>query len=106
MSRVTKQRKALLNSLARSLVLQNKIKTTEIKAKELRAFIEKAVTKGKTDSVQTRRDITTKIGPEATKTLIESLSKKYKDRKGGYTRIIKAKNRLSDGSKMAFIEFV
>ncbi len=104
--RVTKVRKALVNSLARSLVLHEKIETTEPKAKELRPFIEKLITKGKAQTVEARRAITTKIGREATKILVDTLSPKYNDRKGGYTRITKMKRRLSDGSPMAVIEFV
>lgn len=105
-SRVRKVRKALIDSLARSLVLHEKIETTEPKAKELRPFIEKLITKGKLQTVAVRRDIGTKIGPKAAKTLVEKLSKKYSDKNGGYTRIIKLKRRLSDGSKMAIISFV
>ncbi|KKQ78162.1 MAG: 50S ribosomal protein L17 [Candidatus Zambryskibacteria bacterium RIFCSPLOWO2_01_FULL_39_39] len=105
-SRVRKVRNALINSLARSLVLHQKIKTTEPKAKELRPFIEKLVTKGKAGTVSARRIIGTKIGVGATKILVDTISKKYEDRKGGFTRITKSKRRLSDGSKMAIIEFV
>lgn len=103
---VKKVRKALLNSLARSLILHQKIETTEPKAKELRPFIEKLVTKARLNTVATRRAMSVKIGPKATKILVDTLSKDYKDRKGGYTRVLKTKNRLSDGSKMAIIEFV
>lgn len=99
-------RKALLNSLARSLVLHQKIETTEAKAKELRPFIEKLVTKGKSATIEARRAINAKIGQDAGKILVDTLSKKYADMRGGYTRIIKAKRRLSDGSKMAIIAFV
>ena len=106
LSRVRKVRKALLNSLARSLVLNQKIETTEPKAKELRPFIEKLVTKGKLKTVANIRAIAIKVGPKAAKILVEELSKKYDDRKGGYTRIIKTKKRISDGSSMAIIEFV
>jgi large subunit ribosomal protein L17 len=105
-SRVRKVRKALINSLARSLVLHQKMETTEPKAKELRPFIEKLVTKGKTQTVAVRRFIGTKVGPKAAKILVDTLSKKYADHKGGYTRITKTKRRLSDGSKMAVIEFI
>lgn len=105
-SRVTKVRKALLNSLARSLVLHERIETTEPKAKELRPFIEKIVTMGKLQTIASRRAIGVKVGPKAAKIVVDSLSKKYEDRKGGYTRITKAARRLSDGSKMAIIEFV
>lgn len=106
LSRVKKTRVALLNSLARSLVLHEKIKTTEPKAREIRAFVEKLVTKGKKATVASRRDITIVIGKEATKKVVDTLAKKYESRTGGYTRIIKAGARKSDGSKMAIIEFV
>ncbi len=104
--RVTKVRKALLNSLARSLVLHEKIETTEPKARELRPFVEKLITKGKLQTVAARRSLVTNIGKNATKVLVDSLVKKYDERKGGYTRIVKMKRRLSDGSKMAIISFV
>src|SRR3989344_9346056 len=102
--RVTKQRKALLNSLARSLVLHEKIKTTEPKAKELRPFIEKLLTNAKKGTVAARRNISTMIGKEAAKTLVDILSKKYVGRKGGYTRVVKMGQRKSDGALMAIIE--
>ncbi len=104
--RVRKQRKALLNSLARSLVLHQKIETTEPKAKELRPFVEKLVTNAKKGSVAVRRRIAAVIGKVATKTLVDSLSKKYQSRKGGYTRVVKTGRRKSDGSPKAIIEFV
>src|SRR3989344_1065871 len=101
--RVRKQRKALLNSLARSLVLHEKIKTTEPKAKELRPFVEKLVTRGKKGTVSARRDITAVVGAEAGKHLVDAIVKKYEARKGGYTRIVKLGERKSDGSPMAVI---
>jgi len=105
-NRVRKVRKALINSLARSLVLHQKMRTTEPKAKEIRPFVEKLITKGKAQTVAARRAIIEKVGPKATKILMDTLSKKYMDQKGGYLRITKTKRRLSDGSKMAIIEFV
>lgn len=104
--RVRKVRKALLNSLARSLVLHERIETTEPKAKEIRPFVEKIITKGKKDNVSTRRSISTIIGKNAAKKMIEDISKRYDKRNGGYTRVIKTGRRISDGSKMAIIEFV
>lgn len=106
LSRVRKVRKALINSLARSLVLHQKIETTEPKAKELRPFIEKLVTKSRVASVTNRRAVNEKIGAKATKILVDTLAKKYEKRNGGYTRITKIKRRMSDGSKMAIIEFI
>ena len=104
--RVTKVRKALLNSLARSLVIHNKIETTEPKAKEVRPFVEKLLTKAKLGTVAARRDLSTKIGPKAGKLLVDEIAKKFEKVSGGYTRITKNGRRLSDGSKMAIIEFV
>lgn len=106
LGRVRKTRKALLNSLARSLVLHQRIETTEPKAKELRPFMEKMVTSGKKQTVAARRDIDSKIGARAGKILVDDISQKYLDKKGGFTRIIKTRRRLSDGSQMAIIEFV
>lgn len=100
------QRKALLNSLARSLALQGKVKTTEPKAKELRPYIEKLVTLGKKETMASRRALEAKVGPRAAKKIAEEYSKEYKERAGGYTRITKMSPRLTDASKMAVIEFV
>lgn len=105
LGRVRKQRKALLNSLARSLVLHQKIKTTEAKARELRPFAEKLITQSKKGTVAAKRAVSTKIGVSAMKAA-EALAKNYEKRSGGYTRIIKMPARKSDGSKMAIIEFV
>ena len=104
--RVRKQRKALLNSLARSLVLHKKIKTTEPKAKELRPYVEKLLTNARKETVAVRRSLTTNLGKTATKDLVDTLSKKYDGRAGGYTRITKLGARKSDGARMAVIEFV
>lgn len=105
-NRVKKVRKALLNSLVRSLVLHNRIKTTEPKAKEIRPIVEKFVTQGKIGTIAAKRALIKRIGPKATKIVMEDLAKKYEKRAGGFVRIIKSKPRLSDGSKMAVIEFI
>ncbi len=102
-------RKALLNSLAFNLITRDKIKTTEAKAKELRPFIEKLVTRSKSGSVATKRLIIAKLGgshKREVKKLFEVIAPKYTDKKGGYTRILKLGARKSDGAQMAVIEFV
>jgi large subunit ribosomal protein L17 len=105
--RTTNQRHALMKSLACSLIRDERINTTEAKAKEIRPFIEKIVTHGKTDTVSSRRFISSKIGSEElANKLVSEISTKYADRNGGYTRIIKLPLRKTDASKMARIEFV
>jgi len=102
------QRNALLNSLALNLIVREKIKTTEPKAKELRPFIEKLITHAKRGDLATRRVVIGKLSNRSreVKKLFEVLAKRYTDVKGGYTRILKLGARKSDGAKMAIIEFV
>lgn len=107
--RVRNQRTALLRSLARSLILRNKIQTTEAKAKALRPFMEKLITKSKDNSTAMRRIISARLGGSAiaTKRLFDTLAPKYKERNGGYLRIIKlSSTRVGDSAKEAIIEFV
>lgn len=104
--RTRSQRTALLRGLARSLVVHERIETTEAKAKELRPFVEKLITKGKKGTVAQRRNISEEIGPRATKKMVDTISKRYEARNGGYTRIVKLNPRKSDASPMAIIEFV
>lgn len=102
------QRKALLSSLALNLIVRGKIKTTEPKAKELRPFIEKLVTKAKKGDAATRRIIISKLSNRSkeVKKLFEIIAPKYMDKKGGYTRVLKLGVRKADGAPMALIEFV
>lgn len=100
-------RKALLKSLALSLVIHKKITTTEAKAKELRPFVEKLVTRAKVNNIASKRMLVAKIGAgKGVTELMSKLAPKYEKRLGGYTRIVKLQRRLSDGSPMAVIEFV
>ena len=104
--RVRKVRNALLKSLALSLVLEGKIKTTDAKARSLRPYVEKMITTGKTNTVASKRLLVSKIGATGANKIIKDVSPKYVDRKGGYTRITKLPRRISDGSLMAVIELV
>ncbi|MCL5781886.1 MAG: 50S ribosomal protein L17 [Patescibacteria group bacterium] len=101
------QRNALMCSLARNLVRSNRITTTLAKARELRPYVEKLVTKAKVDTLANRRLIVSRLrGTAETKTLFATLAPKYTSRNGGYTRIIKMPERDTDGAAMAIIEFV
>lgn len=105
--RTKNQRKALLGSLALSLISREKIKTTEAKAKELRPMVEKIITEGKKATLASRRNIISRLNStKAADKVLKTLGVRYADRKGGYTRIIKIGNRKSDASPMAYIEFV
>lgn len=100
------QRKALLRSLTRSLILKGRIMTTEARAKEIRPLVEKMVTRGRTPSVANRRQLIATLSDEATaKKLIEKAGE-YTGRPGGYLRIVKMGRRQGDAAKMAVIEFV
>ncbi len=101
------QRQALMRSLARNLIRDNQIKTTTAKAKELRPFVEKLITRAKVNTVASRRIIMTRIqGAPEVKKLFETIAPKYIDRKGGYTRIVGIPARDLDGSPMSVIQFV
>ncbi len=100
------QRRALIKSLMRELFIREKIKTTEAKAKEIRRFIERAITKAKAGDLPARRYLLKYLSPIVAKKVIEDIAVRYKIRNGGYTRVIKLEPRKSDSSKMAIIEFV
>lgn len=102
------QRNALMKGLVLSMVAHGKVETTLAKARELRPVIEKLVTIAKKGSLSDIRLIAKRIygkGAEAKK-LVDEIAPRYKDRNGGYTRIIKTSQRQGDASEMAIIEFV
>ncbi len=102
------QRTALLRGLAVSLIRDERIQTTEAKAKELRSLIERMVTYGKNDTVASRRLVAARLGepaPTIIKKVFEVIAPKFATRTGGYTRVIKM-GRTSAGRDEAVIEFV
>lgn len=100
-------REALLRSLARNLINEGRITTTLARAKELRPLVEKLITHGKKGTLSSRRILISRLGraPEAKK-LAETIAPRYKERHGGYTRIVKMAPRTGDASPQALIEFV
>lgn len=100
------QRRALLKSLANDLIIHGRITTTEAKAKAVQPFAERMITHAKKGTVASRRHVNAYLSDAATKKLFDELASNYKDRQGGYTRIVKAPIRKSDVSKMAIIELV
>ena len=106
-SRSPNARKALMRGLVTSLVEHERIKTTLPKAKELRRHVERAITMGRQGTLHARRTLLAKYPNNATvEKLMSSLGERFKERPGGYTRIMKLGPRLGDGAEMAFIEFV
>ena len=102
------ERVALLRALARSLILKGAITTTEAKAKELRPFVEKLVTKSKADTLSSRRLVMSRLGNQADALgkLFATWGPKFKGQPGGYTRITKLGMSIKDGRRNARIEFV
>jgi large subunit ribosomal protein L17 len=101
------QRKALLRQLAISMILHERITTTEAKAKSIRPVVEKLVTIARQDSQAHRRLIMSKIDhPLATAKLFEVIAPRFEATPGGYTRISKLEPRRGDAAPMALIEFV
>ncbi len=101
------QRKALLRQLAISMILHERITTTEAKAKSLRPIVEKLVTIAREDSQHHRKLVMSKIDhPPATAKLFEVIAPRFEETPGGYTRISKLGIRHGDAAPLALIEFI
>ena len=107
LNRTSEHRNAMFANMAASLIKHEQIVTTLPKAKDLRPIVEKLVTLGKKGSLHARRQAISQMRDiEQTKKLFDVLAKRYKDRKGGYLRIMKAGFRHGDNAPVAVIEFV
>ncbi len=105
-SRKIGPRRQLLRTLANNFLLQERITTTEAKAKELRSVVEKMITRAKDATIAERRLLARDLTSKMVKKIVEEIAPKYKERNGGYTRIIKLGPRNSDGANMVIIELV
>lgn len=100
-------REALLRNLVASVILYEKVKTTEAKAKAIRPLVEKAITTGKKPTLAARRNLMKFFYTEhPVKKILEVLGPRYMSRPGGYTRIVKIGHRKNDGADMVQIELV
>ena len=107
LNRTSEHRKALLKNMLNSLIKYEQIKTTLPKAKFLKPQADKIITLGKKETLQTTKILVSQLQDiNAANKVKKKLSKRYKNRKGGYTRIIKAGFRYGDNAPMAIIEFV
>jgi len=109
-SRIKKQRRALIKSLVESLVIWEKMTTTEAKAKELKGIVDKIITKAKkinnANKATVIKDLSRKVSLIAVKKLSGDFLKKFDGRTSGYTRVSKLGKRKGDSAKMAIIEFI
>ncbi|MGL4818400.1 MAG: 50S ribosomal protein L17 [Bacilli bacterium] len=115
LGRTSSQRKALLRDLATDLIINERIETTEMKAKELRSVVEKMITLGKRGDLHARRQAAAFVrkevanaetGQDAIQKLFADIAPRYAERNGGYTRIAKIGPRRGDAAPMVIIELV
>ena len=107
LSRKAPHRKSMLSNMASSLIIHKKIETTVAKAKALRTYVEPLITKSKSDTTHSRRQVFSLLQDKnSVNELFNNVSEKIADRPGGYTRIIKMGNRLGDNAEMCVIELV
>ena len=107
LNRTSSHRKALLMNMSNALIKHEQIITTLPKAKELRPFVEKIITLGKKGDLESRRKTISILQDEKmTKKIFDTFAERYKDRKGGYIRIVKIGKRFGDNASKAVIEFV
>jgi large subunit ribosomal protein L17 len=105
LSRTSSHKKAMLRNMATSLIQHERIRTTEAKAKELRPVVEKLITLGGTDDVHSRRRARRMIQDRLVlQKLFDDVGPRFRERPGGYTRILKLGARKGDGAELAIIE--
>jgi large subunit ribosomal protein L17 len=107
LNRTSSHRKAMFSNMVVSLITHEQIKTTLPKAKELRSFSDKMITLSKRGDIHARRQAFAFLRDDvAVSKLFDTLATRYKDRQGGYTRVLKAGYRYGDNAPLAFIEYV
>ena len=107
LNRTSSHRKAMFSNMTASLLLHEQIKTTKPKAKDLRVFVDKMITLGKRGNLHARRQALSFLRDKAVvEKLFLTLAERYKDRQGGYSRVLAAGYRYGDSAEMAIIELV
>ncbi len=108
LGRDNKHRRSLLANQVKDIIMYEKITTTETRAKEVRKFVDKMITYGKNGSLVSRRKALAFLqnDTEAVKKVFDDLAKRYENRNGGYTRILKMTERRGDGALMVILELV
>ncbi len=108
LNRDTNKRRSILSGLTKTVITNGRVETTEERAKEVRKFVDKMITYGKKGDLNSRRKVLAFLenDTEATKKVFDELAPNYKDRNGGYTRIIKLKERIGDDALIVSLELV
>ena len=108
LSRSSAHRKALMRNLCREVIEHERIKTSQAKAKAVKAEVEKLITLGKRSDLHARRQALSELGQDKflVHKLFEEIAPRYAERPGGYTRIVKLGPRRSDSTEMVFLELV
>lgn len=104
-NRDTNERKALFKALVSSLVINEKIRTTEPKAKAIKADVDKVITKVKKNGELAQRLLAGALNPQALEKLVNDVAPRFKERNGGYTRIIRIGRRFGDNAMEVMMEF-
>ena len=108
LGRTNKHRRSMLANLTKDVIMNEKIETTETRAKEVRKFVDKMITYGKNGSLVARRNALAFLHNDevAVKKVFDDLAKRYATRNGGYTRILKLTERRGDDALMVILELV
>ena len=108
LGRDNKHRRSMLANQTKDVIMNERITTTETRAKEVRKFVDKMITYGKNGSLVSRRQALAFLqnDTDAVKKVFEELAPRYKDRNGGYTRILKTTERRGDDALMVILELV
>ena len=108
LGRTNKHRKSMLANLTKNVIMNEKIETTETRAKEVRKFVDKMITYGKDGSLVSRRKALAFLHNDnvAVKKIFDELAPRYANRNGGYTRILKLTERRGDDALMVILELV
>lgn len=115
LGRTADHRKAMLRNLATSVIIEESVETTEMKAKEVSSVVEKLITIAKKGDLASRRQaaayvrevtVDDKTGETALQKLFNEIAPMYKDRNGGYTRVVKTRTRRGDNASMAIVQLV
>ena len=108
LNRDTKKRRSILSGQTKTVIINERIETTEERAKETRKFVEKMITYAKKGDLNSRRKALAFLenDTETVKKLFDELAPRYKDRNGGYTRIVKLKERIGDDALIVSLELV